>query len=879
GGKLYVWNVADRSLVQAIELSASPRCIAITSDGRRVAVVGGEGQVRLHDTSSGALLRRIEVEMPVDSLAFVDKETTLTLGFRDGRVAWYPVAMESWIDAHEGPVNSVCFSGDRHLLTAGADGQVLLWDVENSTEPLRRYIGRDAEVVQARVSPTTDHVVGVFADDTHAVAVWPLAMEQTTTDVKPLALFEHPQAVRCALTSSDGKSLITGGTDIVRLWEIASGKELARFQGNEAAVADLQLDSLVNSIVAVASDRSVRMWNLPAIDPAAVPEDAEKLAALDSDRKFTVDELTSSEPETLRVRPGATATRSGNAGPRRPVDGRIVSLEERLRSAENEQDRVAARNLLQRARRERQLLDELDTARDNEQRAAIRRRLEALARSENAEATAFERFADLRQQISTAADDTARTALREQLVEEQREHFRSTTELAAATDNATAVVYDDGHPHVMATIRTNYRFQQNDRHVHRPVRLLVSQDMSVVIAAQSSVPGSKETELPGFVEAWDVFSGEKLREWDEVRNSSVNELHFSPDFQSIVTYPNLYHFNLAYGTSEPFAMGCRLATYRGQDPSKEGLIAVGTQGPADAEAPVLRFLSGNPLAPRPVNFNAYDAKVTSLAFANRRPTIAFAVRERAAHKVLVADANLAVTTMISVDTHRHHRPWNIEEPVLGTTSLAFSPHDKYLVTYGVYDDLPEFDKRRMYQATVWQADWEARKFTKVFESEPKRDPLMLEIGSQPIRFVGDTSLVSLPTSDGFMVVDLEEKGEPVATISLPAVQKGRPETCISDDGRWLAAGDDTGQITLWNLQTGKSQPLTLDGRPAHGGPVVGLAFSATHPQTGTIDFLVSAGEENKIKIWSLVERLEPKLYEAPVEPKPRPAAARVSRTR
>jgi WD40 repeat protein len=115
-------------------------------------------------------------------------------------------------------------------------------------------------------------------------------------------------------------------------------------------------------------------------------------------------------------------------------------------------------------------------------------------------------------------------------------------------------------------------------------------------------------------------------------------------------------------------------------------------------------------------------------------------------------------------------------------------------------------------------------------------------------------LAVFDAGSGIAVMDLANE-VPYGHIPLEKTQRGRAEYAVSDDCRWLATGDDDGHVTLWSLETNKSVPLTPDGRPAHGAPVVGLAFSVT-AQSGEPDYLVSAGEENAIKLWLIHDRLQ-----------------------
>ncbi len=68
-----------------------------------------------------------------------------------------------------------------------------------------------------------------------------------------------------------------------------------------------------------------------------------------------------------------------------------------------------------------------------------------------------------------------------------------------------------------------------------------------------------------------------------------------------------------------------------------------------------------------------------------------------------------------------------------------------------------------------------------------------------------------------------------------------PALAVSGDERWVAAGDVTGSIHLWDLQDLNTAPRLLSG---HEGPVFALAFGADDRT------LYSAGADGTLRAWS-----------------------------
>jgi WD40 repeat protein/serine/threonine protein kinase len=230
---LRAWDVATgRELRRFVGHTAEVYGAALSADGRRLLSGGKDGTVRLWEVATGKELHRLDKAGWVTSVAFAPDGCQALLGAHEGLTRLWDV--ENWKELRqfESPrgVWSVALSSDgRHALIAGGtEGPnkhliLQLWDLKTG-KILDRF--KDAGRIpgalrQAVFSPDGSRILSAGADS--CLRLWDVATGKELRCVR-----EQLYGVTSVAFSPDGRQALScGGAGTVRLWDVATGLELA----------------------------------------------------------------------------------------------------------------------------------------------------------------------------------------------------------------------------------------------------------------------------------------------------------------------------------------------------------------------------------------------------------------------------------------------------------------------------------------------------------------------------------------------------------------------------------------------------------------------------------------------------------------------------
>ncbi len=264
--ELKVWDVKSGAVKQTLLEKSRVFHTAVSPSGKTLVTAGFKKEgIKVWDisdlTKAPVLLRTLSEELEPTSLALSGDGKILAVGTRDGATHLWDAetgAARTKLEGHVDDVRAVSFSPDKKLLaTAGTDKTVKVWEVETGT--LKKALsGHDDRVTAVAFSPTSKLAASGGYDRT--VRLWDVESGEQKKAFKEAL---NP-SVRAVAFSPDGKTLAScgirdEGISEVKLWDIETGKLRHSLSGHSGGATSLAFTSDGKQL-AVGGGRTVSVW-------------------------------------------------------------------------------------------------------------------------------------------------------------------------------------------------------------------------------------------------------------------------------------------------------------------------------------------------------------------------------------------------------------------------------------------------------------------------------------------------------------------------------------------------------------------------------------------------------------------------------------------
>ena len=297
-----IWDATDGGALRILRSHENTiHSVAFSADGQQIVTASSDSSARVWDATSGAQLAKLEHPSAVRGAAFSPDGRSVVTGGLDGILRSWDATTRAPTEAlarGHGIILSVTASSDhKHVILAYQGNLVQLWDPVARAPPveLGRYPGPVRSAADARHG---QRVVAVVASD-----VW---LQNAARDAQPERLNQgggaiipgpalSPDGHRIAIGNADGqlaildadsenhpeliswkahsekivhaafapdglRVLTTSGDNTARLWDSATGEEVAVLNGHWATVTSAAFSPDGQRIVTASDDHTARIW-------------------------------------------------------------------------------------------------------------------------------------------------------------------------------------------------------------------------------------------------------------------------------------------------------------------------------------------------------------------------------------------------------------------------------------------------------------------------------------------------------------------------------------------------------------------------------------------------------------------------------------------
>ncbi|MEO6739927.1 MAG: DUF1549 domain-containing protein, partial [Chthoniobacteraceae bacterium] len=162
--------------------------------------------------------------------------------------------------AHLDPVQSIAWSPDGKRIATGAFRRIVLWNGESLAQEREISGGLSDRIAALRFLPDGKQLI---AADGRISEEGTLRIIEAATGTVAASWVAHSDSIFDLALSRDGKLLATAGGDkLVKIWDLAKHKEIARLEGHTAQVLAVAFDEKAAQLISGGADQQLKLWDV-----------------------------------------------------------------------------------------------------------------------------------------------------------------------------------------------------------------------------------------------------------------------------------------------------------------------------------------------------------------------------------------------------------------------------------------------------------------------------------------------------------------------------------------------------------------------------------------------------------------------------------------
>lgn len=229
-------GIGSAGVISSIALSPDNKYLAVSGNfATNLTSTEGLGDVRIYDFKTKKMIALLkESGMPVYSLAFSPDNKLLATGSSAKKIRIYSIEgfkLKTTIDAHEREIWSICFAGNKNVVSTSFDGKVKLWDAAKGKELKSSALHTGISI---RVTASSDGKKIYSAGEDKQIIEY-------DAELNKVVAFKSSQEISSLAVSADQTKLLIGGWHKPYYCEVYSKKNdkwtlISAYNGHDQAV-------------------------------------------------------------------------------------------------------------------------------------------------------------------------------------------------------------------------------------------------------------------------------------------------------------------------------------------------------------------------------------------------------------------------------------------------------------------------------------------------------------------------------------------------------------------------------------------------------------------------------------------------------------------